>query len=158
MQKLTILNSREVKKVRECMETMFNYALQGDYVYLLNEKDRLFLTNRDFAQIDTKKLIIDRVGLYFAEYKNNELRLSKEGAQLLFHNAKQHGKTLSNTLDFSREQLKQYFLGADIELDLGPKARYLLLKFNEDVFGCAKYKEGKILNFHPKQHRGEVII
>ena len=157
MQKLTILNTREIKKIRELMEAMFGYALDGDYVYLQNEKDRLFLTNRDFAKIDTKKLILDRVGLYFAEYKNNDLRLSKEGAQLLFHHAQKAKVKLNNTVELPEDQVKKYFLGYDLERDLGPRAHYVLLMYNQEVFSCTKYKEGKILNFHPKQHRGEVI-
>ena len=30
--------------------------------------------------------------------------------------------------------------------------------FGQDVLGCAKYKEGKILNFMPKMHRREAIL
>ncbi len=153
MQKLNILNTREVKKIREVCVRDYGYFPKEDFAYLQNEKGKVFLINKDLARIEIKKIRVDKLGLYFAEVKNNEVRLSKEGAQLI---GKHEG--LKNVVELNKEEMKKYFQGEDLSKDLGEKNRFVLLKYEEDIFGCAKYKEKNILNFLPKIHRGEVIL
>tara|TARA_Y100000310_G_C20641550_1_gene794226 strand:+ start:1524 stop:1991 length:468 start_codon:yes stop_codon:yes gene_type:complete len=155
MQKLTILNTREIKKIKKIVIGDFGFFLKRDYAFMLNEKNRLFVVNKDLAKINLEKLRIDKIGLYFAEYKNNQVRLSKEGAQLLFREA---DGTVKNVVDLDFEDVKIYFKGLDLKKDLGEKNRSIILKYKNEVLGFAKYKEGKILNFLPKIHRGEVIL
>ncbi len=155
MQKLKILNSRDVKKVKQIVQDDFGVFLQRDYAFLLNEKNRLFVVNKDLAKLDLNKLRIDRIGLYFAEYKNKQVRLSKEGAQLLVQENK--GK-VENLVNLEFDEVKTYFQGQDLVKDLGEESKFVILRYQKDVLGAAKYKEGKILNFLPKIHRGEVIL
>ncbi|MDP3733914.1 MAG: hypothetical protein Q8R37_01680 [Nanoarchaeota archaeon] len=158
MQKLNILNTREIKKIKEKVSEEFGYFPEEKYAYLQNDKGKLFLITRDIAKIELQNLKIDRVGLYFAEVKENEIRLSKEGAQLLAEEARKKNKKLKNVVDLTKEEVRFYFTGKDLEKDLGDKNRFVLLEYNHDIFGCAKYKDHTILNFLPKIHRGEVII
>ena len=158
MQKLIILNTRKVKKIKEALLQNFDYCLQEDYAYLINERKRVFIINKDLSRLDLEKLRIDKIGFYFAEFKNNHLRLSKEGAQLLANEAKKNNKALKNVIDLNKEEMKEYFKGLDLEKDLGEENKFVLLKHDQRVFGCAKYKNGQILNFLPKIHRGEVIL
>ena len=101
MQKLKILNTREIKAIRELLIKQFGSALHENYAYLQTEKDRLFLVNRDIAQIDLDKLKIDRLGLYFAELRPSQIRLSKEGAQLLVNEARRQKADLKNVLSLT---------------------------------------------------------
>lgn len=158
MQKLTILNAKEIKRTREIMLKDYGCFLKEDYAYLQSDKDRIYLVNKDMAKIDLTKLRVDKVGLYFGEIKDQKIRLSKEGAQLLYIEAKKNGKDIKNIVELNKEELKKYFNGEDIGKDLGKENRFVLLEYEKDIFGCAKYKEGKIINFHPKIHRGEVIL
>lgn len=158
MQKVQILNSREVKVLRENIETMFGYSLEEDYAYLQTDKGRVFIISRDVAKVDWTKLIIDKMGLYFAEVHDKQVRLSKEGAELLWLNAKKEKKMLKNVVSLTQGEVTLYFKGLDLEKDCGKNNKLILLEYNDDVLGCAKYKEGKILNFLPKIHRGEVIL
>ncbi len=158
MQRLTILNTRDIKSIKEQLRAQFGYAFEEEYVYLRNEKNRLFLTTRDMANVNLDALRVDRIGLYVAELSDNEVRLSKEGAQLLVEDARKGKKEVQNCLSLSKEEVEQYFLGQDIPRDLGREARFVILLHGRDVLGCAKYKEGKILNFHPKIHRANVIM
>ena len=158
MQKLIILNTREIKKIKEVIKNDFGYSLKSDYAYLRNDKNRIFLVNKDLGRLDIDKLKIDKIGLYFAEVKHNHVRLSKEGSQLLAKEAEKNKVTLENVVEFSEKEMKDYFQGIDLEKDLGDDNKFILLKYNQEIFGCAKYKEKKILNFLPKIHRGEVII
>ena len=158
MQRLAILNTRDIKNIKERLQSQFGHAFRDDYVYLQNDKKRLFLTTRDITLIDLESLHVDRLGLYVAEISDSEIRLSKEGSQLLVQDARKHKLPVSNTLSLTKEEVLQYFLGADIARDLGQESRFLILFYGVDVLGCAKYKEGKILNFHPKVHRASVIV
>ncbi len=158
MQKLKILNTRDIKRLKETLRKEFGYALQEGYVYLQNDKNRVFLVNKDMARINLNNLRIDRFGLYFAEYKNNQARLSKEGAQLLVKEARQNHEDLNNLVDLDQKETKDYFQGHDLEKDLGDEPKLIILQHKDNILGCAKYKEGKILNFLSKIHRGEVIL
>lgn len=158
MHQSTILNSRDIKRLRELVENQFGYFLKEDYAYLKGDNDKINIVTKDLAKLNLKNLIIDKIGLYFGEDCGTEIRLSKEGSQLLGQEAHENKTPLKNVIEFNEEELKQYFQGQDIEKDCGEEKRLVLLKYNNDIFGCAKYKEKKILNFMPKQHRGEVII
>src|SRR3989338_5899486 len=149
MQSLTILNTREVKRIKELLISQFGYALQEDYAYLQNDKNSIFLVNKDAARLDWKKLIIDKMGLYFAEDKETEIRLSKEGAQLLVQEAKRNKKKILNMIELNAEEVQNYFQGQDLEKDLGSRSRTILLHYAGNTCGCAQYKEGKILTFLP---------
>ncbi|MEK6937842.1 MAG: hypothetical protein AABX04_02240 [Nanoarchaeota archaeon] len=158
MQTLTILNSKEIRQLKQQIEIQFGYAPQQDYAYLRTEKEKIFLINKDVAKVDWDKLIVDKMGLYFGEDLGEEFRLSKEGAQLLGAEAQKHKVKLKNVIELSKEELKHYFTGADLPKECGQESRLILLRYKEDILGCARYKEGKILNFMPKIHRGEVIL
>ena len=132
----------------------YGYFPKEDYAYLQSDKNKIYLVNKDLAKVDLRKLKVDKMGLYFAEIKDQQIRLSKEGAQLLFNQGK---KEVKNVVEFNEEEIKTYFKGEDLKKDLGTENKFVLLKHKE-VFGCAKYKNGVILNFLPKIHRGEVIV
>ncbi len=152
------LNSREIRKIKEQVIQEFGYFWQQDYAYLLNENQKLFVINKDIKRIDLKKLRIDKIGLYVAEVKENQVRLSKEGAQLLAQEAEQRHQKLNNLLELTKQELKDYFHGSDLNKDLGTSSRLVILHYQNEIIGCARYKEGRIINFLPKLNRGEVII
>ncbi len=158
MQQLTILNTREVKKIKEHLQRQFGYALREDYAYLQSEKDKIFIINKDVAKIDLKKVIVDKLGLYFAELRNEEVRLSKEGAQLLGREAAENDQKLNNVVSLTAEEAKLYFQGVDLVKDLGQGSKLVLIGYGGEIIGCSRYKDGKVLNFLPKIHRGEVIL
>lgn len=144
--------------MKEKISGHFGYFPEENYAYLQTEKGKIFLINRDIAKIELRNLKIDRVGLYFAEVKENEIRLSKEGAQLLAAETQKNKKQLKNVVTLTKDEVKFYFTGRDLEKYFGEQNRFVLLEYEGDIFGCAKYKKGKILNFLPKIHRGEVIL
>ncbi len=153
MQNLHILNSKEVKQFRERIIKQFGAFFSGEYAFLRSNKDKIYMVSRDLGRVALENLIIERVGLYVAEVNPTEVRSSKEGAQLL---GKEKG--LKNVITLTKEELKAYFYGVDVRKDLGTESKMILLQYKKDIIGCAKYKEGKILNYLPKIHRGEVIV
>ena len=158
MKKLNIFNSKEIKRFKKSLEEEYGYSLNGNYAYLINEKNKLFLINKSLSEIDTKNLIVDRVGLYFAEYKNNQVRLSKEGAQFLINKNKKNQQKIKNIINLDQKEVKKYFSGEDLNKNLNIKNSFIFLKYKDNILGCAKYKDQTIINFLPKIHRGEVIL
>jgi NOL1/NOP2/fmu family ribosome biogenesis protein len=158
MRKLSILNTREIKKIKEILFSQFSYNLSRNYAYLMNERNRLFIVNKDISHLNIDNLILDRYGLYFGELSGTELRLSKEGAQFVARTAKETKQKLSNIIPLIKEEIKSYFKGNDLPKELSNENRFVLLSYNHDIFGCAKYKNGTIINSLPKIYRGEVII
>ena len=65
MQKLEILNTRELKKIKEQLDSQFGYKLESDKAFLRNEKKRLFVITKDLGRIDLKKMKVDKYGMYF---------------------------------------------------------------------------------------------
>ncbi len=158
MQRLTFLNSKDIKKLKEIIIAQFGYFPAGDYAFLRNEKDKIYLINNDIAKLNLRNLIIDKIGLYFAEVKHYQVRLSKEGAQLVGREAQKKKIKLKNTVKLTKEEITDYFRGVDLDKDLNGENGFILLQYQNDIIGCAKYKDKKILNFLPKLHRGEVIL
>ncbi len=151
MQKLKILNTREIKQIKLKLKEQFDYDYQEDFAFLLNNKNKLYVVNKDISRLDIEKLRVDKYGLYFGEFKN-ELRLSMEAAWLVGQKAK------TNIIKIDETELKKYFLGEDLDRDLGTKNRFILLKFNQEIISCAKYKDQKILNYLPKIHRSKEVL
>lgn len=155
MQKLTILNTREIKKLKKVLLNAFGYALEKDYAYLRTEKDRVYVVNKDISRVDLDNLRMDRLGIYFGEWKENHIRLSKEGAQLLLLEG---GTKVENVIRLDEQETRDYFKGQDIEKNLGKENKQVILKFKNNILGAAPYKESTILNYLPKMYRGTVIL
>lgn len=154
MQQLRILNSKEIKHIQQFLQEQFNAHVPEGYAYFQNNDNKVFLVNRDIAKLRIEHLILDKIGLYLGELQQHEFRLSKEGAQFVAL----HNSQLTNLVSLAEEEVKEYFQGLDLAKDRGGKSRFVLLQHQDQVFCCAKYKQGKILNFLPKAHRGEVIL
>ncbi len=150
---MKFLNSREIKKIREKVIEEFGTWLKRDYAYVQNNKGRVFVVNKTVAEIDLDKMRVDRMGLYFAEVGDNQVRLSKEGAQLLVLEG-----DVKDLVDLDDAEASIYFKGEDVEKDLGSESKLIILRYKNGIVGCARYKEGKILNFLPKIHRSGSII
>lgn len=158
MQNLKILNTRQRKGILELLKQQYKSDFKkkaSELVILQSSKNKIYLLSRDFAKVDDKKLRIDSAGLYFGEImKNDELRLSIEGSQLIGPIAKK------NVVELDDEETRLWLRGDDIEKELKTKGFVILKSRNKetgryDFVGCGKYKaeEKKILNYVPKTRR-----
>jgi NOL1/NOP2/fmu family ribosome biogenesis protein len=146
MGNLRFLKSKEIKQLRELLEEQWEYKEKPEYDFLMDEEGDVFLINKDIEAIEFEKLRVNSTGLYFAEYRNDEIRLSIEGSQIIGPKA---GKSV---LDISDEQLSRYLKGEDVETESDTKG-FAILKNGGDFFGCSRIKNGKLLNFYPKSRR-----
>jgi NOL1/NOP2/fmu family ribosome biogenesis protein len=158
VQETKILNTREIKRINELLAENFGYFPKTELVFFQNNKNRIFLVNKDIEKLNLYNLIVDKFGFYFGELKDNTFRLSKEGAEFLFLKAKKDHVSLKNVLELNVDEVKSYFTGTDIEKDLGSDNKPLILTFKGNCLGSTRYKDKKILNFLPKINRGDVIL
>ena len=152
MKQLRILNTRDAHEIIEKLEKQYDCELSFDFAFLMDSNEKIFVVDRDAAQIDFAKLRLNSVGLYFGEVtKNGEIRLTMEGSQIVGRFAQK------NIVDLDERQVRKYFLGEEISGSFDVSG-FVLLRFRGDFFGAAKYKEGKILNYLPKYHRTKELI
>lgn len=147
MQKLSILNSKQVKGLRKDLEEQYGYTDEFDYVVLKNEtKEKLYLFTKDLADFDFTRLRIDSMGLYFGAYFRGRLRLTIEGSQIIGPGAKK------NVLELSEEQVRKWMLGCDLEsLDSQMQhGDFVICKRGLDYLGCGKISGNDLMNYVPK--------
>ncbi len=139
--------SRELKEFFKLIEEQYGKVPPlFSKLAFIRGKERIHAITRDVEKVDLQQLRINSMGLYIAEVKNGQLRLSIEGAQLVGPSA------TKNVCELSDEQLREWFKGNDITIE-GKYEGFAILKHGTDYVGSGKYKEGVILNFVPKARR-----
>lgn len=147
------INKKEMDKK---LEEIYGVKLpRGQVIQWSKEKLRIFTGDVSERELNFLASIVnvEIIGLYFAFQKDNELRFSFDSLFL----AKDAKK---NILEINGEQFKQWISGQEIEINEEQKAglkdsqtQYILLKYKDDVIGCGKYTQTKVLNFIPKERR-----
>ena len=150
MPQLKILNSKEIKEILKLIEKQWNSKLKFDYGFLKNNRNRVFIINKDIQKIELDKLRINSIGMYFCEIRNNEIRLSIEGSQIV------GPKATKNIIEINEPQVKQWFNGQDLEIN-GNYDGFVIIKYNNDFLGTGKYKSDRILNYVSKARRINTI-
>jgi len=151
MQQLKILNSKETKEILKLIEEQWGAKLKLDQAFLKNNKNRVFIVNKDISKIDYSKLRINSTGLYFCEIDKIGIRLSIEGSQIV------GPKATKNIVEINNDQVKKWFKGEDLEVK-GNYSGFIIIKRNNDFLGSGKIKENTILNFVPKIRRLNVNV
>jgi len=152
MPQLKILNTKEIKQILKLIENQWNAKLKLDYAFLKNNKSRVFIVNKDISTIDLEKLRINSIGMYFCETRNDKIRLSIEGSQIV------GPKAMKNIVEINSLQVKQWMKGEDLEIEnKGDYNGFVIIKHNNDFLGTGKYKDGKVLNYVGKSRRVSII-
>jgi NOL1/NOP2/fmu family ribosome biogenesis protein len=149
-QSLEVLNSKEIKEITKQLIEQFGTSEKLNYVFLRNNKDKVYITTRDIERIDLESLRIDSIGLYFGKYYIDGFRLSIEGAQLIADIC------TKNVVDVTLENKHAWMMGADIPIE-GHDDNFVILKWKNDVLGCAKVKNGFAFNSIPSSRILHVV-
>ena len=148
MQKLTILNSKEKKNIFSIMQKQWGTKIvpkQFDYVFMINEKGRVYISNKELFELDFSQLRVDSFGLYLGELLDKTFRLSIEGSQIIGPLAEK------NVAELDDKQVRDWLRGEDIEAE--NVDGFVILKHGKDFAGSGKFVNGKIINFVPKIRR-----
>lgn len=143
---LKILNRKKIKEILALIKKQWGADFKTELAFLMNTQDKIFLVNKKIFDLEFEKLRINSIGLYFGKLKNNELRLSIEGSQLIGKDVKQ------NLIEINEKQAMQWLKGQDIDIK-GNYTGFVIIKHKNDFLGTGKYKDGKVLNFVPKARR-----
>ncbi len=143
---LKILNRKKIKEILALIKKQWGAGFKTELAFLMNTQNKIFLVNKEVFNLNLEKLRINSIGLYFGELKNNELRLSIDGSQLIGNGAQ------LNIAELNEKQAMQWLKGHDIDVK-GNYKGFVILKHKNDFLGTGKYKNGKVLNFVPKARR-----
>jgi NOL1/NOP2/fmu family ribosome biogenesis protein len=146
MKNISVLNRKDKKRFLELLKKQFDFKEKMDYSFLTNNKNKIFIINKDIANIELNNIRINSMGLYIAEMSNNEVRLSIEGSQII------GPKSGKNIIELTKEQAREWIKGKDIEIS-SEKNKFVILKHDDDYLGTGKATKEKILNFIPKARR-----
>ncbi len=148
MHQYKILNSKEIRSITRTLEEHYGIKnLKLDYGFLINKDNKIYLVNKDFSKIDQEGLKINSVGLYFAEYRKGFVRLSIEGSQII-------GKLATkNIANLNEEELNDWVTGKDLVYGEADFEGFVIIKNNNDFFGCGRYKDGAVFNYISKDRR-----
>ncbi len=149
--RMRFLNSRDKRKIQEMAEEQWGSSFP-ELVFLENERSKIFGVTPEIAHIDDPKLRIQSFGVYFAEHKNDELRLTIEGAQLI------GPKATRNIIELNDEEARDWMAGKDIIKEIENRG-FVIIKNRDDFLGSGKFSatKGMILNYVPKTRRVNVI-
>ena len=148
---LRFLNKKHIKEILGLIKKQWSADAELDYVVVMNEEGKIYLVNREIADVPLDNLRIDSLGSYFGQLKNNTLRLSIEGSQIIGTKAKK------NVYNMTDDETKRWIMGEDLATNESSE-EFVLMKHNNDFLGTGKIKEGKVLNFVPKGRRLKVVV
>ncbi len=88
----------------------------------------------------------DRQGVYFARIESDGIRLTIEGSFLV------GPKATKNVVELDDERARRYLAGESVEID-GSLYGWVIVRWRDYFLGSAKAKEGKLINYVPKERR-----
>ena len=111
---------------------------------LIKSNDKLYMISKELGEF--RDIRFNNVGLYFARILNTEIRLSIEGSQII-------GKyATKNIISLNNDEIKRWVGGFDVDT-IEMLNGFALIKYKDDFFGSGKVKDGRIINFIPKERR-----
>ncbi|MBN2567648.1 hypothetical protein JXB02_06225 [Candidatus Woesearchaeota archaeon] len=146
---LAVLKKRETKPILAFLEGRYGSTGPLDYVFLKNNRERVFIAKRDLFDLDLSRLRINSVGMYLAELLRGEVRLSIEGSQLVGPHATR------NVLEIPDDRMRAYLHGEDLDIigAHGCEDGYVLIRNTGDFFGAGRLSGSRLLNHWPKTRR-----
>ena len=80
---MKILHKKQVNHILNELKEYYGIKeLEIGYLFIQNNKDRIYLVSKEFRSLNTKDLRINGLGLYFLNVSKG-LRLSIEGSQII---------------------------------------------------------------------------
>ena len=155
--KLEILSKRDKEKISELLKDAYGLGLPRCHI-IQSSKERLRIFTGDLSErellILANTIRLETIGLYFAFIKNenekgSEFRLSFDSS-LVFKDA------TKNILELDEGQMKLWISGHDLDIDsdkIELVYPFVLLRYKEEIIGCGKLTQNKVLNFVPKERR-----
>ncbi|WP_297512716.1 hypothetical protein [Thermococcus sp.] len=121
---------------------MENYGYAPDLIYEIRGNHKKVYA---YKPCELKISDTGRRGVYFGRIESDGIRLTIEGAFLV------GPKATKNVVELDDERARRYLAGESVEVDV-PDG-WVLLKWRSYYLGSAKAKNGRLLNYVPKERR-----
>ena len=150
-----MIKALDKKEIDKKLEKIYGIKLpRGQIIQQSKEKLRIFTGDVSEKELNFLSSIVnvEVIGLYFAFQKENDFRISFESL-FLAQDVKK------NVIELNESQFKEWISGQIIEISekqktgLGLNEDYVFLKYQENIVGCGKIAENRVLNFVPKERR-----
>jgi NOL1/NOP2/fmu family ribosome biogenesis protein len=142
----TVLNSKETKLLMQQLNKQFDTTEDLEYVFIKNNKEKVYLISREIEKISLDKIRIDSLGLYFGTIQPDGFRPSIEGSQIIGKIARR------NILEINNDQKHEWIKGNNLEVEKEGN-EIVLLKYNKDFMGAGKHRGHTIINSISKARR-----
>lgn len=141
---MKILNKKEIREIQGLIKEQFDVDFEFKDVLIKDNDDKIFLLSSDFRNFEARGMRINSMGMYFCKIQNGRIRLSIEGSQLV--------KGEKNVIDIEDSEVKKWLMGEELKTEKDLKG-FVIIKNKDDYLGCGEVKEGRILNYVPKDRR-----
>jgi len=142
------LTSTDKKRIINALNEQFGIS-KLPYLIIQFGKEKLRVYSGNLLKEElyhlNNELRIENIGLYFAKWENDGIRLTLDGVQLL------KNQISKNILELDDKQAEQWLKGND--LDIKTDRSWKILKHKNEFIGCGKSTEERITNFMPKERR-----
>lgn len=142
------LTRKEVRNIMEKVHLTFGCTttLIDEYYFFMSDKNKIYIVTTMLTDFPLDAVRINSLGLYFCEINREEVRLSIEGSMIIGPSA------TKNVVELDDAAAKEWLLGNDISWE-EPFSSFAIICNGDDFLGSGKWKEGRILNYVPKQRR-----
>jgi len=143
---MMFLNNKQKKEFEKEIEDSWGAKIDFEAV-MMTGSSKYWLLTKEVGNVNKDKMRIESMGNYFARRdKNNQIRLSIEGSQVIGPISKK------NVAEISDKDLHLWLRGQNIDIKTGFNG-YVILKHGKDYVGCGKAYEKGVLNHVPKERR-----
>jgi len=143
---LKIQSRKEAGSIKKQLQEQWSFEGDLDYVFLMNNKGKIYIVKKEIFDIDDTKVRIDSLGMYFGAIDKGGLRLSIEGSQLVGPHCNK------DILTLNKPQKDMWIRGIVIQ-QKHPNTGYVLIRYNDDFMGCGKVKNNELLNYFSKSRK-----
>lgn len=149
MEKINILNSKDKKQFLKELNNLYGINNLPEYVYFYKEdKDKLFVVNKDIFDFDLEDLRTKSFGVYIGSKMKDGFRFSIEGSQIFGNLAKK------NIYQIDEEKRNLWISGESLECNEEKlQNQYVIVKCNKDYFASAKVKNNILMNYISKTRK-----
>jgi len=160
VQKLSVLNTREKKKIIDKLGELYGFSGEIKQALLMNKDHKIFLLSPDIAMLEKKQeneLRIDAAGLYIGKVEPEGIRLSIEGSQIIGPYSKKH------VLEIDDNHLEPWVRGESFELSnaenkkINSEQGFFIIKHGNDFLGGAQIKNNVVKSLVSKERRLKVL-
>lgn len=144
---MDFLNSKERKKFYQQLNKHYGYEGPRELALFEGGAGKIYAISKDLDKIPFTQMRVGQGGLYVANTKGDDLRLTMDGAMLF-------GEHCNDCfVDVDEEQKNAWMAGHDIAYH-GPRNGFVLIRHHNRILGCGSVAHDKtIKNYVPKGRR-----